>query len=112
MQKIPVLAERYRINIGSYSRQLPSLILFENGKEVQRFPLIIHLGAAVLAFTAASMIIGEPLLDPVFDPQELIHTAARWFTYAVAILGVLGAGWWTTRRATRNPAAPEARQAA
>lgn len=79
---------------------------------VQRFPLIIHLGAAVLAFTAASMIIGEPLLDPVFDPQELIHTAARWFTYAVAILGVLGAGWWTTRRATRNPAAPEARQAA
>ena len=34
------LAKRYRINIGVYSRQLPTLILFENGKEVLRFPAI------------------------------------------------------------------------
>lgn len=37
---------------------------------VQRFPLIIKLGAAVLAFTAARMIVGEPLLDAVFDPRS------------------------------------------
>jgi predicted tellurium resistance membrane protein TerC len=71
-------------------------------KLVERFPIIIHLGAAVLAFTAAKMIIGEPLLDAVFDPQEFIHTAARWATYAVAVTGVLGAGWWSTRRSAQS----------
>jgi YjbE family integral membrane protein len=67
-------------------------------KLVDRFPVIIKLGAAVLAFTAAKMIVSEPLLDPVFDPPELMHTAARWGTYALAIASVLGAGWWATRR--------------
>jgi hypothetical protein len=43
------------------------------------------------------MIVGEPLLDAVFDPPEMIHTAARWVTYAVAISGVLGTGWWAAR---------------
>src|SRR5665647_1839977 len=32
-------------------------------KLVERFPLVINLGAAVLAFTAAKMIVSEPLLD-------------------------------------------------
>ncbi len=70
-------------------------------KLVERFPIIIQLGAAVLAFTAAKMIISEPLLDPVFDPPELVHTIARWSTYAVAIAGVLGAGFWAARRSSR-----------
>lgn len=70
-------------------------------KLVERFPIIIHLGAAVLAFTAAKMIVGEPWLDPVFDPPEFIHTAARWATYALAVAGVLAAGWWTTRQHQR-----------
>jgi predicted tellurium resistance membrane protein TerC len=59
---------------------------------VQRFPLIIHAGAAVLAYTAAHMIIAEPLLEDVFD-----DAAARWATYLVAIVGVLAAGRWATR---------------
>jgi YjbE family integral membrane protein len=63
-------------------------------KLVERFPLIIQAGAAVLAFTAAKMIVGEPLLDEVFDP----HAAARWATYALAIAGVLAAGRWAARR--------------
>jgi len=66
-------------------------------KLVDRFPIIIRLGAAVLAFTAAKMIVGEPLLDPVFDAPTLLHTAARYATYAVAILGVLGAGQYVKR---------------
>jgi YjbE family integral membrane protein len=68
-------------------------------KLVDRFPVIIQLGAAVLAFTAAKMIIGEPLLDTVFDPNAVV----RWSTYAVCIAGVLGAGWWASR-ASRSPA--------
>jgi YjbE family integral membrane protein len=59
---------------------------------VQRYPIIIKLGAAVLAFTAAKMIVGEPLLDPLFDPEGLVHTAARWTTYGLCIAGVLLAG--------------------
>lgn len=66
-------------------------------KLVERFPVIIKLGAAVLAFTAAKMVISEPLLDAVFDPPELVNTVARWATYTLAVIGVLGAGYWTTR---------------
>ena len=67
-------------------------------KLVERFPIIIHLGAAVLAFTAAKMIVSEPWLAPVFDPPELMHSAARWAVYGCAIAGVLGAGLWVGKR--------------
>ena len=65
---------------------------------VEKWPLIIHLGAAVLAFTAAQMIVNEKFLDPVFDGAEPIHMAARVATYIVAIAGVLGMGWLNTRK--------------
>jgi YjbE family integral membrane protein len=67
-------------------------------KLVERFPLIIHAGAAVLAFTAARMIVSEPLLDPLFDPPQALNAIARYATYATAVLGVLAAGWWVSRR--------------
>jgi predicted tellurium resistance membrane protein TerC len=72
---------------------------------VQRFPIIIQAGAAVLAFTAAKMVVSEPLLDAVFDPNELPNTAARWGTYVLAVVGVLAAGTWAARRGTAGPAA-------
>jgi YjbE family integral membrane protein len=75
-------------------------------KLVERFPVIIHLGAAVLAFTAAKMIVSEPLLDALFDPPELIHSMARWATYALAIAGVLGAGYWATRQSKPSQPIP------
>lgn len=68
---------------------------------VERFPIIIQLGAAVLAFTAAKMVVGEALLRPVFGDASATDTmqlAARWAVYAVAVAGVLGAGWWSQRR--------------
>lgn len=74
-------------------------------KLVERFPVIIKLGAAVLAYTAAKMIVSEPLLDPVYGgPTSLasaktVQTVAEWITYAASIAGVLGAGWWVTRHA-------------
>jgi YjbE family integral membrane protein len=66
-------------------------------KLVDRFPAITYLGAGVLAYTAAHMIVGEPMLDAVFDP----HLAARLAAYAVAIAGVLLAGWAAARRVQR-----------
>ncbi len=65
---------------------------------VQRWPLIIHAGAAVLAFTAASMVVNESLLDHLFDGDTYMHDLARGLTYALAIGGVLLTGWWTSRR--------------
>ena len=72
---------------------------------VERFPVIIKIGAAVLALTAAKMIVGERLLDPIYGGPDALPSAqtlyaiAEWVTYAVAVAGVLGAGWWATRRA-------------
>ena len=77
-------------------------------KLVERFPVIIKLGAAVLALTAAKMIVSEQLLDPVYGgpsaspSQQTLYTAAEWATYALAVTGVLGAGWWAARRTKRN----------
>jgi predicted tellurium resistance membrane protein TerC len=65
---------------------------------VEKWPVIIHLGAAVLAFTAAQMIINEKLLDPVFDGGETINYLARGATYILAVVGVLGLGWLATKR--------------
>ena len=70
-------------------------------KLVERFPIIIQLGAAVLAFTAAKMIVSEPLLRGVFDPSAI----ARWSLYAVCVAGVLGAGWLATRGPRQSDAA-------
>jgi YjbE family integral membrane protein len=76
---------------------------------VERFPVIIQLGAAVLAFTAAQMVINEKLLDPVFDGGETINLIARIATYSVAVVGVLGMGWWTSKRQEKEtPETPSA----
>jgi len=63
-------------------------------KLVERFAIITYLGAGVLAYTAAHMIVSEPLLDAVFDPSVAMRVA----THALLIAGVLGAGWWAAQR--------------
>jgi len=76
-------------------------------KLVDRFPIIIQLGSAVLAFTAAKMIVSEPLLGGVFGgsggTNGEMQTLARWGLYAVAVAGVLLAGRWS-QRSTKSAA--------
>lgn len=62
-------------------------------KLVERFPIIIYIGAGVLAYTAAKMIIGEPLLDSVFDDNLI----ARISLEVVLVVAVLAAGRLATR---------------
>ena len=68
-------------------------------KLVERFPVITYGGAAVLAYTAAHMIVSEPLLDDVFDPSLVNRVLA----HAVLIAGVLAAGWRAAHRPTATP---------
>ena len=73
-------------------------------KLVERFPIIINVGAAVLAFTAAKMIVSEQLLDAFYGgpgalpSAKTLHLVTEWATYALAVAGVLGGGWWATRQ--------------
>lgn len=71
-------------------------------KLVERFPLIINIGAAVLALTAAKMIVSERLLSSIYggagSATAALQTFAQWATYALAVTVVLGGGWLATRR--------------
>ena len=79
-------------------------------KLVERFPIIIQAGSAVLAFTAAKMIVSEPWLVDFYGGKDVWskghtpHVVAHVLTYAVAVIGVLAAGWWASRRAGAKPA--------
>ena len=65
---------------------------------VEAFPLIIHLGAAVLAYTGAHMVVSEPWLANWFQSPEQSAQMLRWACYLLAIAGVLMAGEWTRRQ--------------
>ena len=67
-------------------------------KWVDRFPLIVYLGAGVLAWTAAHMMLHEPLLEPFVMGRLLIQAIA----YAGIVGGVLLAGLIAARRRRRT----------
>ena len=57
---------------------------------VERFPAILWLGAAVLGWTAAKMIVSEPLLDPVLDHRPLLVTLLE----VLIVGGLIAAPVW------------------
>ena len=73
-------------------------------KLVERFPSIMYIGAAVLAFTAGKMIVNEKLLGHIFKGPEMFHTVAYWGVCGLTITGVLAAGWLHNRRAQTRQA--------
>ncbi|MDC3413275.1 TerC family protein [Aquibacillus sp. 3ASR75-11] len=62
-------------------------------KLIESFPSIIYIGGAVLAYTSATMIIGEPLLQNVFSTPML-----KWGFILAVIIGVLVAGKFTNAK--------------
>ena len=60
---------------------------------VDRYPILIYIGAGVLAWTAAKMIVSEPLLEDWMEANAW----AVWLIYAVIIGGVLLAGFLHNR---------------
>ncbi len=67
-------------------------------KLVERWPVIIPLGGAVLAFTAAQMVVNEPLLDNFFDGTTWAHDLARWSVHAVFIAAIVIFSWLHHKR--------------
>ncbi|WP_454763291.1 TerC family protein [Cupriavidus campinensis] len=63
-------------------------------KLMSRFPVIIYLGAGVLAYTAVHMIVREPLIKAFFET----HSAVLIGLHVLIIGGVLGAGYLTQKR--------------
>jgi YjbE family integral membrane protein len=61
---------------------------------VERYPWIVHIGVAVLAWTAAKMLVDEPLLGEFFAANRTAEYAA----YAATLASVFGAGFITARR--------------
>jgi len=66
-------------------------------KMVDRFPIIVYLGAAVLAFTAANMATSEPLFQPYLDDRDILV----WALHAVTIGAILLIGYIMRVRAQR-----------
>ncbi|MFN0162810.1 MAG: TerC family protein [Burkholderiales bacterium] len=64
-------------------------------KWVERFPIIMYLGAAVLAWTAVKMMLAEPFLKEPLAP----YMAYSLLFYVLIIGGVLYAGYAMNRRA-------------
>jgi YjbE family integral membrane protein len=63
-------------------------------KWIERYPAILYVGGAVLAWTAAKMIISEPFLADTFDARPTRSA----LVYAGVIGGVLGLAWLRKRR--------------
>ncbi|MBI2752522.1 MAG: TerC family protein [Betaproteobacteria bacterium] len=63
-------------------------------KWIERFPGILYLGGAVLAWTAANMLAGDPLLKDLLATSRASVTAI----YVAVIGGVLGLAWLRNRR--------------
>lgn len=76
-------------------------------KLIERYPAIIYVGAAAIAWTAARMLTGDHLVKPWFEA----HRPLRYLVDVVLVLGVTGMGWWRRRRnpAPAPPRAPSER---
>lgn len=73
-------------------------------KLIERFPLIIYLGAGAIAWTAAHMIASDHLIESWFDT----HAWAAYALQLVLVVGICGAGWlvqrYRRRRVVASPA--------
>jgi YjbE family integral membrane protein len=61
---------------------------------LERFPSLLYIGGAVLGWTAAKMIIDEPLVAEWFDARP----GVKLFLFAAVVGGPLGAAWLRNRK--------------
>jgi predicted tellurium resistance membrane protein TerC len=68
-------------------------------KLIERWPVIVYIGAAAIAWTAARMITRDGLVEGWFNA----HDSVRYAVDAVLVIGVTGMGWWLRRRNRLQP---------
>lgn len=66
-------------------------------KLIERFPIIMYIGAAAIAFTAGRMITHDNLLSGWFDA----HGWAKYSLDVLVVAGICGGGWWMQQRRRR-----------
>jgi YjbE family integral membrane protein len=71
---------------------------------IERFPALLYVGGAVLAWTAAKMIADEPLYHAWLDARPGLNGAL----FAAIIGGVLGAAWLRNRKPAARQQSKEA----
>jgi YjbE family integral membrane protein len=80
-------------------------------KLMDRFPVVIKLGAGLLGYVAGEMLLSEPVLDP-YDQSTIVHALIPWVGAAL----VIAIGTWlaakieATRRRQKTVAPGEIRQ--
>ena len=62
---------------------------------LERFPSLLYVGGAVLAWTAVKMITGEPFLEEFFEERRRLVNVL----YVLVVGGTLGSAWLRNRRA-------------
>lgn len=65
---------------------------------IERFPIIIYIGAAAIAWTSARMLTNDDLTEAWFDA----HGAVRYAVDATLVVAVLAFGWWQRQRRRRT----------
>lgn len=73
-------------------------------KLVTQWPIIIPIGGAVLAFTAAQMVVNEPWLNAYLDGNQWPQEAVRWTIHFVFISAIFGVSWLRRKRPTSSNA--------
>jgi YjbE family integral membrane protein len=61
---------------------------------MDKYPVIIYIGAALLGRVAGHMIVTDAFIVQTFAPSATVRYAAE----ALGVAGVLLAGWWMSRR--------------
>jgi len=62
---------------------------------LERYPSLLYVGGAVLAWTAVKMITGEPFLEEFFEERRRLVNVL----YVLVVGGTLGLAWLRNRRA-------------
>jgi predicted tellurium resistance membrane protein TerC len=73
------------------------LVIFASGllsALMDRYPVIVYIGAALLGRVAGQMIMTDEFVVQRFAPSDILRYAVE----AAGTLGVLGAGWWMKRK--------------
>jgi predicted tellurium resistance membrane protein TerC len=67
-------------------------------KIMDRFPIVVYVGAGLIAWTSGEMIDSDPAIQPYLP--SIFHGTP--YLALLLTVGVVGYGWWSNREAGRT----------